>query len=251
MPRAAQGMHGSTATRVPTGSGQPGPASITRPAISWPRTKGNDPIETRVGDGPVLWANRWRSLPQIPPVVTATRAHAGPGSSGSGRSTSDAGKAGSAMSNWTARTAGSVRVLRPPAGPRPRDGRERPLAYGAESCGCRTPLSTRSASGGSPSSRGSSPPTSCRRPSRRCGCTSRSPRTTSPIRPATPSTPRSQFAGVEEFPYRSWDLNRLAFHPDLVDAAERYLGTDRAPPLQGRAVGEVRGRRQLRPAPAP
>jgi hypothetical protein len=35
-----------------------------------------------------------------------------------------------------------------------------------------------------------------------------------------------QFAGVEEFPYRSWDLNRLAFHPDLVDAAERYLGTE-------------------------
>jgi len=35
----------------------------------------------------------------------------------------------------------------------------------------------------------------------------------------------SQFAGVEEFPYRSWDLNRLAFHPDLVDAAERFLGT--------------------------
>ena len=35
----------------------------------------------------------------------------------------------------------------------------------------------------------------------------------------------SQFAGVDEFPYRSWDLNRLAFHPDLVDAAERYLGT--------------------------
>lgn len=34
-----------------------------------------------------------------------------------------------------------------------------------------------------------------------------------------------QFAGVEEFPYRSWDLNRLAFHADLVDAAERYLGT--------------------------
>jgi len=35
----------------------------------------------------------------------------------------------------------------------------------------------------------------------------------------------SQFAGVQEFPYRSWDLNRLAFHPDLVDAAERYLQT--------------------------
>jgi hypothetical protein len=35
----------------------------------------------------------------------------------------------------------------------------------------------------------------------------------------------SQFAGVEEFPYRSWDLNRLAVHTDLVDAAERYLQT--------------------------
>jgi len=37
---------------------------------------------------------------------------------------------------------------------------------------------------------------------------------------------KSQFAGVEEFPYRSWDLNRLAFHPDLVDVTERYLGTE-------------------------
>jgi Phytanoyl-CoA dioxygenase (PhyH) len=35
----------------------------------------------------------------------------------------------------------------------------------------------------------------------------------------------NQFAGVLEFPYRSWDLNRLAVHPDLVDAAERYLET--------------------------
>jgi len=40
-----------------------------------------------------------------------------------------------------------------------------------------------------------------------------------------PDLARSQFAGVEEFPYRSWDLNHLAFHPDLLDAAERYLGT--------------------------
>jgi hypothetical protein len=40
-----------------------------------------------------------------------------------------------------------------------------------------------------------------------------------------PQYSASQFAGVEEFPYRSWDLNHLAFHPDLVDAAERYLGT--------------------------
>jgi hypothetical protein len=34
-----------------------------------------------------------------------------------------------------------------------------------------------------------------------------------------------QFAGVLEFPYRSWDLNGLAVHPDLVDMAERYLET--------------------------
>jgi hypothetical protein len=34
-----------------------------------------------------------------------------------------------------------------------------------------------------------------------------------------------QFAGVEDFPYRSWDLNRLAFHPDLVDATERYFAS--------------------------
>ncbi len=36
---------------------------------------------------------------------------------------------------------------------------------------------------------------------------------------------RDQFAGVEEFPYLSWDLNKLPVHRDLVDAAERYLGT--------------------------
>src|ERR1700677_4004716 len=35
-----------------------------------------------------------------------------------------------------------------------------------------------------------------------------------------------QFGGVCKFPYWSWDLNRLAFHPDLVDAAERRLGTE-------------------------
>jgi len=40
-----------------------------------------------------------------------------------------------------------------------------------------------------------------------------------------PHLATNQFAGVEEFPYRSWDLNRLAFHPDLVDVAERFLGT--------------------------
>jgi hypothetical protein len=40
-----------------------------------------------------------------------------------------------------------------------------------------------------------------------------------------PEYAASQFGGVLEFPYRSWDVNRLAFHPDLVDAAERYLRT--------------------------
>jgi len=98
IPLAAHGMHGSRATRAPTGWGHSGPASITRPTISWPSTKGKEPMENSVGDGPVLWANRWRSLPQIPAEVTATRAHDAPGSSGWGRSTSDAGNAGSTMS---------------------------------------------------------------------------------------------------------------------------------------------------------
>ena len=40
-----------------------------------------------------------------------------------------------------------------------------------------------------------------------------------------PQFATSQFAGVEEFPYRSWALNRLAIHPDLVGTAERYFGT--------------------------
>jgi hypothetical protein len=40
-----------------------------------------------------------------------------------------------------------------------------------------------------------------------------------------PTYAESQFAGMLVFPYRSWDLNRLGFHPDLVDAAERFLDT--------------------------
>src|SRR3954447_19922819 len=34
-----------------------------------------------------------------------------------------------------------------------------------------------------------------------------------------------QWAGEVSGPWRSWDLNRLAFHPDLLDLAERYLGS--------------------------
>lgn len=40
-----------------------------------------------------------------------------------------------------------------------------------------------------------------------------------------PGFARTQFAGIRSLPY-GWDLDRLAFHPDLVDAAERFLGTD-------------------------
>jgi Phytanoyl-CoA dioxygenase (PhyH) len=35
----------------------------------------------------------------------------------------------------------------------------------------------------------------------------------------------SQFSGLTVAPFRSWALNRLAVHPDLVDAAERFCGT--------------------------
>jgi hypothetical protein len=36
----------------------------------------------------------------------------------------------------------------------------------------------------------------------------------------------SQFAGLVHFPYPTWDLNQLPITPDLIDAAERFLGTD-------------------------
>jgi Phytanoyl-CoA dioxygenase (PhyH) len=34
-----------------------------------------------------------------------------------------------------------------------------------------------------------------------------------------------QWAGIIRGPWRSWDLTRLAFHPDLLDLAERFLGS--------------------------
>lgn len=37
---------------------------------------------------------------------------------------------------------------------------------------------------------------------------------------------RSQFAGLRVLPFVGWDLNRLCVHDDLVEAMERYLGTD-------------------------
>jgi ectoine hydroxylase-related dioxygenase (phytanoyl-CoA dioxygenase family) len=36
----------------------------------------------------------------------------------------------------------------------------------------------------------------------------------------------TQFSGMKFFPYNEWALDRLAVHPDLVDAAERFCGTD-------------------------
>ncbi len=37
---------------------------------------------------------------------------------------------------------------------------------------------------------------------------------------------RSQFSGLRFFPYPSWALNQIAVYPDLIDAAERFLGSD-------------------------
>jgi len=35
----------------------------------------------------------------------------------------------------------------------------------------------------------------------------------------------TQWDGLIRAPWRSWDLNRLIFHPDLLDLAERFLGS--------------------------
>jgi hypothetical protein len=39
-----------------------------------------------------------------------------------------------------------------------------------------------------------------------------------------PQFATSQFAGLRNFPYPAWDLNRVPVYPDLIDAAERFLG---------------------------
>src|SRR5580698_490323 len=49
MPRGRHGMHGSMTTLVPMATEELGPASTTRPAVSWPRTNGNVPMDARVG----------------------------------------------------------------------------------------------------------------------------------------------------------------------------------------------------------
>jgi len=40
-----------------------------------------------------------------------------------------------------------------------------------------------------------------------------------------PRYARSQFSGLRFFPYPSWHLNRVAVYPDLIDAAERFIGS--------------------------
>ena len=40
---------------------------------------------------------------------------------------------------------------------------------------------------------------------------------------AFPRYAKSQFSGLDLYPYPTWDLNRLPVYPDLVDAAERLL----------------------------
>ena len=163
----------------PDGEGASGPASITRPAISWPSTKGKVPMPISVGDGPVLWAKRWRSLPQIPPVATSTRAHDGPGSVGLGQLDQRCREGG--IGHVELDGAHAAQRSGDAGAGRTRTGAAAPDLQCAP-CGFPTPPSTRCATRGFSSSRVPRSPTSSPRPKRRCGCTSRDPRTTSPTR---------------------------------------------------------------------
>ena len=60
-----------------------------------------------------------------------------------------------------------------------------------------------------------------------------------------------QWAGIIGGPWRSWDLNRLAFHPDLLDLAERFLGSADLRLYEAELWAEYAGGRRLRPAPPP
>ena len=42
---------------------------------------------------------------------------------------------------------------------------------------------------------------------------------------AHPKLASSQFAGLRLFPYAAWELSRIPVYPDLVNAAERFLGS--------------------------
>ena len=62
-----------------------------------------------------------------------------------------------------------------------------------------------------------------RRPRRHSGCTTPHPSRGIPAARVWLAT--DQWAGIIRGPWRSWDLNRLACVPDLVDLAERFLGS--------------------------
>lgn len=52
---------------------------------------------------------------------------------------------------------------------------------------------------------------------------------------------KSQFAGLNVFPFKSWALNRLALHEDLADAATRLLGTDNVELYKGELWAKYSG----------
>ena len=237
-------MHGSRTTRVPTATEQSAPVSTMRPAVSCPSTKGKVPMEAKVGEGPVLCAKRWRSLPQIPPVVTAIRAQDGPGRSGSGK----LGQRG-----WKRRVshvehngahdvsvgAASRRVM----GNRPG---VRCLAMRVSDATPRRGTRARLlAHGGLPRSRGARGGPRCAlAPLPETRGVFREPRRARALR----GEPVRRGGGVP-VPFVGPQSSR---HPSRSGGHGRALPPDRrAPSLQGGALGQVRRCRQLRPAAAP
>ena len=76
MPRAAHAITGSTATRVPTGdvAAAPGLDDPSRDLVAEQERERPEAARARAPQLGRL-PNRCRSLPQMPPTVTATRAH--------------------------------------------------------------------------------------------------------------------------------------------------------------------------------
>jgi hypothetical protein len=56
-----------------------------------------------------------------------------------------------------------------------------------------------------------------------------------------PQYGKSQFAGIHVFPFPHWDVNRLCVYPDLIDAAERFLGTDQIDLYKGELWAKYSG----------
>ena len=94
-----------------------------------PARTGTSPSRPEWATGPVLWANRWRSLPQIPPVVTATRAQAATGQLGLGKIDQRRGKGGVGHVELNGAHPASVGAFRP-VGPGRDGGAGRPRRLG-------------------------------------------------------------------------------------------------------------------------